>query len=305
MNKRESLRSMLTSGDILVMPSVYDCFSAKLVEAAGFKCASISGAGVSESHLGVPDVGVMGLTDNIDASRWIAASTSLPLLADGDTGYGNAVNVFYTVQRFEDAGLCGVMLEDQVAPKRCGHMEGKRVISTEEMLGKIRAAIDARRDTNFLIKARTDAATPLGIEEAIKRANLYLDAGADLVFGDALRSRDDIAQFTKEVDGPVCINMGFGIRSRSTTPLVSVSDLHEWGVAVVEYPRMLTAAAIRGMTNALEVLRDSVSKGTVIERPELLVSFEELNDLVGLPSIREMEQRYMPERQLYDMYGRG
>jgi 2-methylisocitrate lyase-like PEP mutase family enzyme len=222
--------------EIMVCPGIYDGFSARMVEAMGFKTAAISGAGVSESNLGWADVGLIGYKENVDASAAIAACTSLPLSADADTGYGNAVNVYFTVQGFERAGLACVMIEDQVSPKRCGHMEGKQVISAEEGVEKIRAAVEARRDPDFMIKARTDATAIHGVHEAIRRLNLYAEAGADLLFADALLSADDIATVARNVSKPLSVNMGFGIRQRPTTPLLSARQLQDMGVKAVCYP---------------------------------------------------------------------
>jgi 2-methylisocitrate lyase-like PEP mutase family enzyme len=294
---------MIAAPQILVMPGVFDGFSNRLVEATGFSAGFITGAGLAESRLGQPDVGILGLEDNLAGVRALVSSTSLPLIADGDTGYGNAINAFFTVQAFERTGIGGVMLEDQVWPKRCGHMAGKELISAEEMVQKIRAAVDARRDPDFIIKARTDAAGPYGIDEAIRRANMYAEAGADLLFADAVLSRDDIAKFTKSVHKPVSVNMGFGIRTRSTTPLLSPKDLEGLGVAAVIWPRMLTAAAILGMKRALEAGRESIASGDAVDRPELLVDFEELNSLMGFDAIKQMEQRYLTETQLAAKYG--
>ncbi len=191
----------------------------------GYKTAAISGAGLSESNLGWADVGIMGYAENLRASSALAAISSIPLSADGDTGYGNALNVYFTVQGFERAGLACLMIEDQVWPKRCGHMEGKRVISAEEGVEKIRAAAEARRDPDFVIKARTDATAIHGVGEAIRRLNLYAEAGADLLFADALLTAEDIATVARNVVKPLTVNMGFGIRQRPTTPLLSTQAI--------------------------------------------------------------------------------
>ena len=193
------MRDLLAAPEIMVCPGIYDGFSARLVEQMGFKTASISGAGLSEANLGWADVGLMGYEENLRASAAIAACTTLPLSADGDTGYGNAVNVYFTVQGFERAGLACLMIEDQVWPKRCGHMEGKQVISAEEGVEKIRAAAEARRDPDFIIKARTDATAIHGVGEAIRRLNLYAEAGADLLFADALLTAEDIGTVARNV----------------------------------------------------------------------------------------------------------
>jgi 2-methylisocitrate lyase-like PEP mutase family enzyme len=297
------LRTLITDLEILVLPGVFDGFSTRLAEAGGFKAAFITGAGVSESRFGWPDVGLMGLAENLDACRALSRSTFLPLLGDGDTGYGNAVNVFVAVRQFEQTGLAGVMLEDQAWPKRCGHMAGKELISAEEMVEKIRAAVESRRDKDFVIEARTDAAGPYGLGEAIRRGNLYAEAGADILFADALLTEADIAQFSHEVPKPVLVNMGFGIRGRATTPLLSASRLHELGVACVIYPRLLTSAAVMGMRKAVEVLLQSIADGISADRPDLCVSFEELNELMGLNAIQEIETRFSTPDQLNRKYG--
>ncbi len=287
------LRDLLAAPGILVCPGIYDGFSARLVEQMGFTTAAISGAGLSEARLGWADVGIMGYDENVHASAAIAACTSLPLSADGDTGYGNAVNVHFTVRGFERAGLACLMIEDQVWPKRCGHMAGKQVISAEEGVEKIRAAAEARRDPDFMIKARTDATAIHGVAEAIRRLNLYAEAGADLLFADALLSAEDIGTVARNVSKPLSVNMGFGIRQRPTTPLLSARQLEDLGVKAVSYPRLLSAAAIQGMKTALGVLQQSLDEGRVIDRPDLLVSFGELNELMGFAEVKAIETRFV------------
>jgi 2-methylisocitrate lyase-like PEP mutase family enzyme len=287
------LRALLNRPGIVISPGVFDGFSLRLVELMGYKTAAISGAGLSESNLGWSDVGIMGYAENLRASSALAAISSIPLSADGDTGYGNALNVYFTVQGFERAGLACLMIEDQVWPKRCGHMEGKRVISAEEAVEKIRAAAEARRDPDFVIKARTDATAIHGVGEAIRRLNLYAEAGADLLFADALLTAEDIATVARNVVKPLTVNMGFGIRQRPTTPLLSTRQLEDMGVKAVSFPRLLTAAAIQGMKNALAVLGQSIEEGRAIDRPDLLVSFDELNDLMGIREIRALERTFV------------
>lgn len=302
-SKTQRFRQLIEAEEILVQPGVYDGFSARLVQQMGFKSAAISGAGLSETNLGWADVGLMGYEENLHASRAIASCIDIPVSADADTGYGNAINVFFTVRGFEAAGVDGIMLEDQVWPKRCGHMAGKEVIPADEAVEKIRAAVEARRDPDFIIKARTDATATHGVKEAIHRLNLYAAAGADLLFADALLTRDDIALVASEVSKPLSVNMGFGIRSRPTTPLISPRELQDLGVAVVGYPRLVTGAAIQGMKNALAVLQRSVAEERVIERPDLAVSFQELNELMGFATIRDMEQRFLTTAQREAKYG--
>lgn len=292
-HKARRLRELIHAPAILISPGVYDGFSARLVQSLGFETASISGSAVSESHLGLPDRGIMGYAENVDACRQIVTCCDLLLQADADTGYGNALNVWFTVRGFEAAGVCAIMLEDQVSPKRCGHMAGKAVISQDEMVQKIRAAVDARQDPDFIIKARTDAAGTHGVEEAIRRLNAYAEAGADCLFADALLSATDIEKVARNVPKPLSVNMGLGIRARPTTPLLTPKQLESMGVAQITYPRLLSTAAIRGMKNAMEVFqRDLIGNDQVVDRPDLQVSFDELNDLMGLPALEALEARF-------------
>src|SRR5262245_1895707 len=279
--KRKLFRQLMNAPELMVLPGVFDGYSTRLVEQAGFRAAFITGSGISEALMGWADLGIMGYRENLDACRHIAACTDMALMGDADTGYGNAVNVHFTVRGFEDAGIAGVMIEDQVWPKRCGHMKGKEVISLEEGTEKIRAAAEARRDPDFVIKSRTDTLATHGLDEVIRRLNSYAEAGADLLFADALMSEDEIATVARNVPKPLCVNMGFGIRRRSTTPLVSLNRMQELGVAVAIYPRLLTASAIQGMKQAMDVFKRMVATGESIERPDLAVSFEELNALMG------------------------
>ena len=299
------LRALINAPEILVLPGVFDGFSTRLVSKHGYKAAFVTGSGVSESRLGQSDVGIMGMEENVAAARAIAACTDMLLLADGDTGYGNALNAYHTVRAFERAGVAGLMLEDQVWPKRCGHMPGKEVISAEEMEQKIRAAAEARVDPDFVIKSRTDVLATHGLAEAIRRLNLYAEAGADLLFADAATSTSDIAALAKNVSKPLSVNMGFGIRQRSTTPLLSARQLQDMGVAVVIYPRLLTACALMGMQNGLGLLQQSLDSGKVVDRPDALVSFEVLHDIMGMHEVEELEQRFLTTGQLAAKYGEG
>lgn len=292
-SKGRRLKKLLEAPEILVSPGVYDGYSARLVQQRGFKSGAISGAGLSECHLGWSDKGIMGFEDNLRFCRAIAdCAEDLLLHADADTGYGNAVNVYFVVRSFEQAGVAAVMIEDQVWPKRCGHMVGKDVISAEEMVQKVKAACDAKRDADFVIKARTDAAGVLGLEAAIDRLNMYAEAGADLLFADALLSAEDIEKVARSVPKPLTVNMGLGIRSRPTTPLIPPQKLQEMGVAAVSYPRLLSTSAVRGMMNAMDVFQDMLTTGEQVDRPDLLVSFDEVNDLVGYNALTEMEATY-------------
>jgi 2-methylisocitrate lyase-like PEP mutase family enzyme len=297
------LRRLIEAPEILVMPGVFDGFSTRLVTHAGYPAAFITGSGVSESRLGQPDVGLMGMEENVGAARAIAACSDLLLIADADTGYGNALNVYHTVRAFERAGVAGIMLEDQVWPKRCGHMKGKEVISADEMVQKIRAAAEARVDRDFVIKSRTDVLATHGLGEAVRRLNLYAEAGADLLFADAALSVEQIGTIARETSKPVSVNMGFGIRQRSTTPLLSARQLQDLGVAAVIYPRLLTACALRGMQTGLALLKESLDSGRPVDRPDALVSFEELHEIMALSEVEALEQRFLTPSQLEAKYG--
>ena len=293
-SKGKQLKDLLRAPELLIAPGVFDGYSVRLVQQLGFKTASVSGAGVSESKLGWPDRGIMGYRENVEACRSLAAFSDLLLQGDADTGYGNALNVYFTVRGFEDAGMAAVMIEDQAWPKRCGHMAGKSVIEASEMVLKVKAAVEARRDPNFVIKARTDAAGPLGVEEAIRRLNMYAEAGADCLFADALLTADDIERVARSVPpGMLTVNMGCGIRKRATTPLLTPLELQQMGVAQASYPRLLTCAAIKGMQNAMAVFMGEVlEKNKIVERPDLLVSFDEVNSMMGYEKLEELEQKF-------------
>jgi len=291
--KGQELKQLINAPEIVITPGVYDGFTARLIEAAGFRTATISGAGTSESRMGWADRGIMGFEENLANARRIADCTNLLLQADADTGYGNALNVYFVVKAFEKAGMAAIMIEDQVWPKRCGHMAGKLVIPAEEMVQKIKAAADARSDSTFVIKARTDAAAPLGLDEAIRRLNMYAEAGADCLFADALSSKADIEKVARSVSKPISVNMGLGIRARKTTPLIPPKELEKLGVAQISYPRLLSAASLKGMMNALEVFKSDVLRDNkAVDRPDLSVTFDEINDLMGMSVLDELERRY-------------
>ena len=291
--KGQELKQLINAPEIVITPGVYDGFTARLIEAAGFRTATISGAGTSESRMGWADRGIMGFEENLANARRIADCTNLLLQADADTGYGNALNVYFVVKAFEKAGMAAIMIEDQVWPKRCGHMAGKSVIPAEEMVQKIKAAADARSDSSFVIKARTDAAAPLGLDEAIRRLNMYAEAGADCLFADALSSKADIEKVARSVSKPISVNMGLGIRARKTTPLIPPKELEKLGVAQISYPRLLSAASLKGMMNALEVFKSDVLRDNkAVDRPDLSVTFDEINDLMGMSVLDELERRY-------------
>ena len=292
-SKGKQLRELINSPEILVSPGVYDGYSARLTQKLGFASGSITGAGTSEGRLGWADRGVMGLEENVNNARRLADCCDLLLRADADTGYGNAMSVYFATRAFEKAGVAAVMFEDQAWPKRCGHMAGKSVIPAEEMVQKVKAACDARIDPDFIIISRTDAAGTHNVDEAIRRLNMYAEAGADCMYADALLSKEDIAKVARNVPKPLIVNMGLGMRTRKTTPLMTPKELQDIGVAVVSYPRLLTTAALKGMQNAMKVFTEEVmGKEKLVARDDLQASFEELNDLMGMKELDRLEQRY-------------
>jgi len=303
--KAQRMRAMLKTGKIVVSPGVFDGYSVRLVEAMGFQAASTTGAGLANSRLGQPDIGIMTLRDNVEACYHIARSVSIPVMSDADTGYGNAVTVHHTVRYFEEAGVVGINLEDQASPKRCGHMRGKELISAAEMARKIESAVKARRDPDFIINARTDAIAVEGLEGAIERARTYLAAGADMVYPDAIGSEEQIRRFVDAVRAPVSISMGLGLRGRVTTPLVSVKRLQALGVARVSYSRMLTASALKGMKNALQAFKDQLELDAPPERPDLAVSAEEISELMGYAFVNALESQFLLDEQIERKYGGG
>lgn len=291
---RQRLAETIAEPEITVVPGVYDGISARLVERQGFETGFLSGAGVSNSRLAQPDVGFLTLPDVADQSREIADAVDIPIWVDADTGYGNAVNVHRTVRKLANAGAAAVMIEDQEWPKRCGHMAGKSVVPFDEAVTKIEAAADARDEhaPDMLLKARTDATEPDGLDEAIERLNAFADAGADVVFADALRSETDIRRVAADVDAPLSVNMGFGVRSRPTTPLIPAARLEEIGVDVVIYPRLITAAATAGMKRGLEELTRAVETREEYEAPDAVVDWDDYTDLIGKPAVDDLEERF-------------
>ncbi len=303
LTKARRLRELLQHSRPVVSPGVYDGYSALLVEAMGFKTAATTGAGLANSVLGMPDIGVFGLRDNVDTCRQIARTISIPLMADADTGYGNAVTVFHVVQYFEEAGVVGINIEDQLDPKRCGHMRGKELISPREMTSKIEAGLKAKKDPDFILNARTDAIAVEGIEGTVKRIREYVAAGADMVYADAIRDEDDIRQVVEAAgDVPVQVNMGFGIRARPTTPLISINRLKALGVARISLPRLVPAAALLGMQKALAVLKECVETGEFVERPDLLVDMETITRLMKYERVNALESEFMSSEYLERRY---
>ena len=276
------LRELLAGDRIVVAPGVYDGLSARIAAAAGFEALYCSGGAVARST-GVPDIGLLTMSEVLSRLREVVDATSLPVIADADTGYGNAVNVVRTVREFERLGAAAIHLEDQVAPKKCGHYAGQRLISAEEMVHKLRAAIDTRRE--MLIIARTDARGQAGLAEAIRRGRLYAEAGADIVFIEAPRSREEIETVARSIDAPLLVNMFEGGR----TPLIPAADLAAMGYRVMVVPSDLQRAAIRAMRTVAEVLQRDGSSSAV---REWLAGFGERDAIVDLQGWTELDERY-------------
>lgn len=284
------LRAQIEASEIAVMPGVYDSLSASLAERAGFEAVFTSGFSISATQLGKPDLGLLTMSETLDRARSIAEGLSVPLVADLDTGYGNALNVRRTVTGAMDAGIAGGILEDQQWPKRCGHMEEKAVVDADEHARRIRAAADVRdeRDAEFVIIGRTDAREPHGLDEAFRRGHIYRDAGADVVFIEAPQSRAELEATADEFDVPTFANMIEGGR----TPYLPASELDAIGFDIVVYPLSGLFAATRAMQGAFSTL---ASEGTAAGVDA--VGFDEFEDIIDAETYRERERRYA---ELYD-----
>jgi carboxyvinyl-carboxyphosphonate phosphorylmutase len=284
---RSRLRELLAGPDPVVAPGSYDALSARLIEMAGFDVVYMTGFGSTASLLGRPDVGLLSGTEMIDNARRIVSAVDLPVIADADTGYGNAINVLRTVRAYEQAGVAGIHLEDQVMPKKCGHLSGKAVIDADEMVGKIRAAVAARQDPDLVLIARTDAAAVYGLDEAVRRALAYAAAGADALFVEAPTSEDDIARVAVELRdvAPLVFNWAEGGR----TPALSLDRIAELGFSLVLFPIGTLLAATAGVRSHLADLRRA---GTPAGSLPNLPSFGEFTDLIGLPEVQELEVRF-------------
>ena len=292
MKRTTRLKELIASKEILVMPGAYDCLSAMMVERAGFKAVQMSGYGFAASLLGKPDVGLMTFTEVINHTRNIVKVVDIPVMADGDTGYGNVVNVVRTVQEFEAAGCAGVNLEDQVWPKRCGHMAGKEVIPMEEMVQKVQAAAWARKDKDFVLNIRTDARQMYGPEEVVRRAKAYWEAGADLIFLEAPQSQDEIKFFASELV-PLGVKISANMLDGGRTPLMTFKELEDIGFSRCSVPVMTIYAAAMGLKNALEKL---MADQTNQHLQHMIIPFTEFNELIGLSDINELEKRFLPEK---------
>jgi carboxyvinyl-carboxyphosphonate phosphorylmutase len=281
------LRELLAQPDLLVAPGAYDALSARLIAQAGFPAVYMTGFGTAASVLGQPDVGLLTMSEMVSRAAALAAVIGeRPLIADADTGYGNPINVRRTVHEYERAGVAAIHIEDQVWPKKCGHMEGKQVIPLDEMVQKIRAAVDARRDPDFVVIARTDANAVYGLEDALRRGQAYREAGADVIFIEAPRSLEELRAIAQTFpDVPLLYNWA----ESGKTPLLSLEEIHALGFKLVIFPASLLFAATHTLLSLLEVLKQGQTPTVFAER---MISFSQFTDQVGLPDIQSLERRY-------------
>ncbi len=282
---KKILREQVARRNGMIVAGAFNAMSAKVVADQGFEAVYLTGAGLTNMHYGVPDLGIIGLRDVADATSRIRDAVDLPLIVDADTGFGNAVNVWHTVRALERAGADAIQLEDQVFPKRCGHFAGKAVAPLSEMLDKIRAATDARRDADFQIIARTDARAVEGFEGAIERAARFAEAGADILFVEAMTTAEEIREIPRRLDHPLLINIVVG----GKTPTMTADELGRQGYSLVLYANAALQGAVLGMQKALSTLRRD---GKLDEDPNLLAPFNERQRLVSKDLYDELEQRY-------------
>lgn len=291
------LRRMLNSGKIIMAPGAFNALTAKIIENVGFEAVYVTGAGTSCSLLGMPDVGLITMSEMEMNARYISNAVDIPVICDADTGYGNAVNVMRTVKAFEKAGVAAIHIEDQVAPKRCGHLSGKILISIEEMVKKIKAAVKAREDKDFVIIARTDARGSMdgGVDEVVKRGKAYASAGADVIFPEAPMSIEEMKLFAEEIPAPLMANMVMG----GVTPNMTAQELEKAGYSIVIFPMAALQVSVKAVTDLMEALKN---EGTDKRFEDKMLPLKEIFDLVGLERIRSFERKYLPARGISARY---
>lgn len=283
------LRALVSSKELVIAPGAYDALSARLIEEAGFPAVYMTGFGTAASYLGRPDVGLLSMSEMVDQARRIVSAVGLPVIADADTGYGNAINVIRTVEEYERAGVAALHIEDQEAPKKCGHIEGKRLIEPGEMVAKIQAATYARQDPNFIVIARTDARAVEGLQSALQRALRYHDAGADALFVEAPQSEEEIEIIAETLSGiPLLFNWAEG----GKTPPVSLQRLGDLGFRIVIFPISALLAATVAVREVMSSIRANGTPENIMNR---LVPFGSFLEFIGLPEIRELEVRFAGE----------
>ena len=285
MTPRQELRRLIGQTGYTMVPGAYDTLTARLVEAAGFPAVYLTGGGYSRAS-GYPDLGLLSLTENVQFIGRTVEAVAIPVIADADTGYGNAINVIRTVREYEKTGVAGFHIEDQVSPKKCGHYEGKEVIGRAEMVGKIKAAVDTRRDADMVIIARSDARAIEGLEAAIDRVNAYLEAGADVGFVEAPQTVEELRIVGQKVRGPALVNVFEG----GKTPMLGAKELEAMGFRLGIYPSQTHRAAIRAAQRVLAAMqRDGDTSAVEAE----LATFQDREDAVGTASWRALEEKYM------------
>ncbi|RQP21330.1 isocitrate lyase/PEP mutase family protein [Piscinibacter terrae] len=290
MSTRQQLKALAEARRGVIVPGAFNALSAKVIEDLGYDAIYVTGAGVTNMWFALPDQGFMGLHEIADHTARIRDAVKLPLIVDADTGFGNALNVVHSVRVLERAGADCIQLEDQVAPKRCGHFAGKDVIPLAEAVDKIKAAVDARRDTNLLVMARTDAAATQGFEAAIERAQRFSEAGADILFVEAVTTADEVRALAQRLAKPQLMNMVIG----GKTPIIGADELAQLGFGFVLYANAALQGAVAGMQRVLRSLRDD---GRVDEDPAIVAPFAERQRLVGKPAWDELERRYATHRE--------
>ena len=282
----KKLRQILAQDGIICAPGAYDAWSAKLIADAGFPAVYMTGYGVSASHLGQPDIGLIGMSEMATAAGNIAYAANIPLIADADNGYGNTLNVIRTVQAYERAGVAAIQLEDQVMPKRCGHMEGKELISESEMVAKIRAAVYAKNCPDTVIIARTDARAVHGFAEAIQRAQAYVQAGADVIFFEAPASVEEMREVRRLLSVPLLANMV----ENGKTPLLGLKELEQLGYKIAIFPASLIYSATKAVMSTLSDLK---THGTTKMSLANMVDFPTFNQMIGVQQYRDIEKSFM------------
>jgi 2,3-dimethylmalate lyase len=286
MSSRKTLKELLMRQRLLVAPGCFDGLSARLVETAGFEAGYLSGGAVARS-MGIPDIGLVTLSETIERAAQVVATVKLPIIADADTGYGNAVNLVRTVREFERVGVAAIHIEDQITPKRCGHLEGKEVISLAEMEKKLEAALVTRSDPDFCIIARTDARAVNGFEDAINRGQAFAKLGVDAIFIEAPQSEEELAEIPRRIpDVPILVNVFKG----GKTPMLPVARLEAMGYRIAIYPSETQRAAIHAMRRALETLK---REGTTESIDDALTTFKERDQVVGLDDWQKIENQYL------------
>ena len=287
MDPARQLRDILAQEKTILVPGAYDAFSVKILKQAGFKIVYMTGSGVTASLTGMPDVGLLNMTEMVNQARYIVNAIDLPLICDADNGYGNPINVIRTVREYERAGVAGIHIEDQVAPKKCGHFERKQILPAEEMVMKIKAALYARENDDFLIIARTDARSVMGLKEAVQRAHIFIEAGAEMIFVESPQSREELRTIAAELAGtPLLVNMVEG----GKTPILPFEELSGMGFKIVLYP----TSGIRAVAKTLQELAAHLyAHRSTADFEDRLVSFEDRNRITGLAQINELENRFI------------